>query len=512
MQQFPSFSTLAGSKEQLIEKILSVLNFSIKAVKHLKLNFEKWDEVYEENIRLPDKLIAETAILALLIFRVKHLSLDINDTLNTLCELLIPLSRTNAYRTEILRSPQTVVTFGLAHMALSKLGYVDENFNLITINAFNSDKFNIGERTTYRNMDLRWIEYIYKNSLELEMDDLIKSSIISSNASALDMTREDQYALTHSLFYISDFGNLKLNDQIDIDKLNTNINGCIAKNLLTEDLDILGELLISSLICDNQNSFYFKIGIEHYINAWNNLGFLYSPSFSKKEFSNLADNARTTYVFKNLYHTYYVGGIFSSLLLLKIDKNNFLSSDKFTNKSSSLVDFSINESIKNIDRISERAFAYCKQNMNEYDSALNEMVNAQLFNLNDEYSIKECVNKYLQYHTHLKDIYLATQLSEEQAVQVILDCLLIENVTKYNLPDLCSIFWDFITYKQPISHLFLESVNFFIRQELLSGSITGCFFSNDNCSEKTKYLFELRVAYCLTNVSDYLRHWDKNHY
>lgn len=308
---------LLFNQDYLISKIKQVLDFAIKNIWKINSNFENLDESYVGNVKWSDKIFAETCILLFLISRNPKLKSNFISEIEILCNLISPLCRTSYYKSEILKFPRLLMPYGFGHIMLNKLGYYDEEFDLIVSNAVESKKYNTSERIPYREMDLRWMLSQYDSNLLIDMEDVIKVSILNTNASVIDMSRNDEYAFTHALFYSTDFGESFLPKSLSQSKINKVLNGGLAKNILKEVLDILGEFLICSNLTRNTDSFYYLEGLKYLFNIWDRLGFLPSPTFSVEEYSNLSSKESTAYIFKNIYHTYYVGGILCCTLLSK---------------------------------------------------------------------------------------------------------------------------------------------------------------------------------------------------
>lgn len=121
--------------------------------------------------------------------------------------------------------------------------------------------------------------------------------------------------------------------------------------------------------------------------------------------------------------------------------------------------------------------------------------------------------RYLSNYQHLQLIYDMSGLKDKPIQVLIFDSLLIQAIQSQNLPFLCELLLDITTYKIKLSNIFFEAVNYLIRQELLTGSSTGFFFIDKSVSEKTRFLFELKIALCLSKIAEYLKseYYHSNH-
>lgn len=482
----------------LFTKIKEVLNFAINNITRIRSGCTGSDEIYVANVKWSDKIVAETLILLLLLFRNVESRQSFLQEIDLLCKLIIPLSRTPLQKIEILKTPRMVLPFAYAHILLNTLGYFDEEFNYIVANAISSEKLHVSERISFREMDLKWGLSLFDPSLGLDLKELSKLSILERNASIMDMCREDEYAFTHSIFYTTDFGTLPLPENLNSNKINNIIDGCLAKNILVEDIDLLGEFLICSIITKNTESIYFETGLHYYITVWDSLGFLPGPTFNKEEYIKLTGEEATSYVYKHIYHTYYVGGILCTILYNFNAKSNIVSHG--TN-GSPLYDRSLKDLQSKLKVLSANAFKFCKQNF-EIGGVKDKIKVFQKHKKESEPS--ETLFKYLSQHAHLHKFLATFSIYDPQFKKFVFDTYLIEAVRNNNLPALVDLILDIIDCEIPPTYTFFEALNFLTRQELQSGSMSGFFFIDCEVSENTRCLFELKIAYCLSKVAAYL--------
>lgn len=123
----------------------------------------------------------------------------------------------------------------------------------------------------YRKMDLEYClflasRYIDRSKCGIErLQKLAESSILSSNFDLVNFTVYEEYALTHALFYLSDLGNLPISKR-NIESITSALLTLTCKNILKNDMDLLGEYLInlSNLKIDHSiRNLGYKILLEN---------------------------------------------------------------------------------------------------------------------------------------------------------------------------------------------------------------------------------------------------------
>jgi hypothetical protein len=115
--------------------------------------------------------------------------------------------------------------------------------------------------------------------------------------------------------YINDFGDQLLPNYLDVCYLESLIDQLIAAHIVNENLDVLGELLMSAIFLGRPWSVRARFAWHFLAETWNQFGFLPLPSFEVKEYAKLSAEDGRAYTFKHTYHTIYVGAILCSLIL-----------------------------------------------------------------------------------------------------------------------------------------------------------------------------------------------------
>jgi hypothetical protein len=257
-----------------------------------------------------DKYLAEAAIFVLVASRVTEEGPAWRSALHDLGLTLSDLVRSERAQIHLLRSRRYRQLVRLPHAVLSAAGYPDIAFDGL---APMNDELPAVECPAFRVAEHRWLLGLRAESA-LEIEDLLPVSIFSSGINSFDMTRMDVYAVTHWLMYCSDFGTRPIPAALHAQAVSM-IDDALVWQLATEDLDLLGELLMS-LTMLRVDWTPACVAAWHVLKtAWDDMGFVPSPGFDATRFRLLTGDAKDAYAMANVYHTQFVFGMLAALLL-----------------------------------------------------------------------------------------------------------------------------------------------------------------------------------------------------
>lgn len=142
----------------------------------------------------------------------------------------------------------------------------------------------------------------YLNDKEYEysmLDRYAEFSILNTSYDVSNYTIFDEYAITHSIFYLTNMGERS----IDFDKFH-NLEDCLYalayKNLLVDDLDLLGEYVIDICCCKLNNSLLLQGLLNYILNNQRQDGIFPAPLRGRTSDEVIIDNSQ--YVIRH-YHT-----------------------------------------------------------------------------------------------------------------------------------------------------------------------------------------------------------------
>jgi hypothetical protein len=301
-------------QERLMGHLRAAIQYANMALPRLDDYSAHWSEKEPATNRLKDKVIAETALLWYEASQVPNLPADFRALLLDLAGKLRTEASHERTKVMLLGAPQTVLWLGLAHILLSRLGMTDPEVESIVYRALNGHYSQFTERLPFREMDARWTKSIALRSTA-KFDDLLPRSIVTAQTHPIYMTRDDAYALTHSIIYLTDFGRNRLPSSVDHVPIRELIDATIAWQLWSDNLDLVAELLLCNHMLHGPWSAYAQLAWHVLDFAWSSAPTLPGPFFDERQYALLDAQAGAAYKFEHSYHTAYVGGLLCATLL-----------------------------------------------------------------------------------------------------------------------------------------------------------------------------------------------------
>lgn len=298
---------------------MGVLDRATRYLARLDELDELWHEEVDPFVSLADKVVVESALLALVTGRAP--SPSIQEAARRLAKTVAPHARSTRNRALLMRFPHTARSLGIAHVALSRAGVEDSEFDELIGEALASGQLEALERPPFRAMELCWLRALHEKTAPA-FGPLIEMSILSTPAHPIYMAGPEAYALTHALMYLTDFGLRQLPAEADSQRCVDMIDASIAWHLIGENLDLLGECLLAASFIGEPWSPYARCGWHALSRSWATLGFLPSPSFDPDQFESKGAKERSAYAFRHVYHTEYVGGMLLAALLRHPDEDS----------------------------------------------------------------------------------------------------------------------------------------------------------------------------------------------
>lgn len=496
----------------------NVLSFAVTNLDRLEANSQYWpaDADSDSFIRLIDKVLIETALLALLASRVHALARAASNSLTALVEQLSRKGRGDRARVMLLRFPQPAAALAIPHFVLERLGSYDASFGDLARRAISSQQLLASERPPFRAMDVLWSRNLAAHREQPpDFASVLSHSILARRPHPIYMTRVDAYALTHGLMYTTDFGTCSLPRSLDDKALASIIDACLAWHIASEDLDLLGELLLCVALVRGAWSPYAGFGWHVLSETWAELGFVPGPSFEPTHFSGLRGDQATAYAFRHVYHSTYVTGMLAAvfitasnsgwdstsgwLLHRAVDARTFdscalaarrgfaFSARRKPNRGRSTV-------TADSTRVTQASWAFATP-PSRADEVL-ERVSAAM----EQCDLRTGKAQNRQWLRAL----LSAPLDTEAKALVVSDSLLIQCARHYELILLGSALGDLVGMGMPPTSTFVEAANFLARQQLPSGAIGAHFVNSANHESPEARACTRYLSGCLRQVADYL--------
>lgn len=260
-------------------------------------------------LTLTDKAVIETALLGLILSRSEGQALEPGEC-RTLAESVLSLLDLGRLARLTARHPELAPSLGIVTALLEQQELPCEPLKTAVLQAFGSGSVWATERLPYRQMETDWIASILTSDNSRKLSSRSYSgSILLSDASPMQISPTDLYALTHSAMFISDFGMYYPPKAYIRPDLRHLIDTTCTWQLLNNNLDIAGELLMAGAYFHLPSSPHLKFAMDVLTFIWRDFGFLPSPSLRVDEMRQLSGRARTAYAFLHTYHTTYVGAL-----------------------------------------------------------------------------------------------------------------------------------------------------------------------------------------------------------
>lgn len=481
------------SRPRLIAFLLSALDSARSGIKCLDTHNAIWREEIDPVATLADKVVVETMLFVMLARRIRELPDAVYISLNGICSACNAWVRNSKNTMLLTRHPHTAVTLGIGHAALTQSGYIDDGFDSLVRRAFSSGRIHAIERLPYRAMEVQWLKSQLFQQPPLGFPELLPASILVAPAHPVYMAEADCYALTHALMYLTDFGRIGLPPSVSPIRLRRLLDSALAWNILGENLDLLGELLMAHAFIGETGSPYARFAWHMLAATWTQFGFLPCPSLDPKQFGALTGDEALAYAFKHTYHTTYVGGILCALLLdppqtgtiiddSPIEPLDFLSLAAKLDKAVGRAQrFAGDEPAGESGRTACDALALVTLRMAECQT------------LNNAES--------RQWTKVLSD----APVSRDELALILSDGLLIHAAKEYELGVLSRILTDRSCSNLAISTTFLEAAEFLADQQLPDGAIGAHFETSEHNAAALSVELTKAMALALVSVSKRLR-------
>ncbi len=258
------------------------------------------------------KEVGEVAMLLRLAQRVLEDEGD-RARIATVAGRITELARSGDAQNLMVLRPSRAAPHVLAHGCLQQIGCDDGRFDEIARAALGASAAGANERVPYRLLDVAWIRHLVFGDGELHH--LATSlSPIGQGVDLVATTIDDAYAFSHALPYATDFGRVPIPAWADPAWLSGTADALVLKALDEDDLDLLGELLMTPALVRAPWTSVQWFGWRVLCDTWSEHGFVPGPGLPPPvEGESAAERVRR--VLGTVYHTTLVGGLAAATLV-----------------------------------------------------------------------------------------------------------------------------------------------------------------------------------------------------
>lgn len=298
----------------LNDRLTGVLSTAAADLVHLDAYSQHWENEAHSLLRRQDKVAAEAILLAYLAARLPAADQRLRSALDLLIQRAEAHIATGRSESLLRRFPQTAASLGTAFVLLNLLGRRRPEIERLLRQALQQGYAGLNERSIFRLMDTRWTYGLWDPDLVRPAGELLPLSTLGSSPHPIYTMNEDNYALTHAVYYLTDFGCQPPPPELEETAAGL-LDPFLAWTAVRGDLDLLGELLIAALALRQPASPTFRFAWRLFFDAWDSPAGLIGPEFSVDRMAELQGEEAQAYAFSENYHTQFVGGILCAVAL-----------------------------------------------------------------------------------------------------------------------------------------------------------------------------------------------------
>ncbi|MBX6360762.1 MAG: hypothetical protein IRZ03_11855 [Acidobacterium ailaaui] len=299
--------------DDLVRRLCHALDIAKLTVEHLVPDGYIDSTDSTKNVR-PEKILSETAVLLLAAGQV--VQPEIQERVKGIAHGLAPHARNERARLGVCVEPSAAWEYALGHLCLNRLGYPDVAFDALLQHALGSRASAGRERVPHRMLEKEWsalgVPGLASNKRRSEMAHL---SILNHSMDLLSCRREDMYAFTHALMYVTDFGIHPVPLPRPRHVLLAEAEALLAYCLDQQDYDVAGEILLSWPLTGEPWSPAATFAFRVLAHVEDKTGFLPTPGTRICEIEARSGTERTRYRLATAYHTAYVMGLLCAAVL-----------------------------------------------------------------------------------------------------------------------------------------------------------------------------------------------------
>ena len=306
-----------GARADLVRRLCSALDVASKAVQCSDEPVEGDGKRGSALANLAEKVVAEAAMLILCAASVQHVDPEIDKQIRAVAELIIGRARSDSVLAGICLEPGLACDHALAHLVLTRLGYPDVATDRLLIESLRTGRGLGPERLPHRELEQEWLaRLLAKDADSLKPDPCLPArSMLGRPLDVLASTRDDIYAFTHAVMYMTDLGERLVELPRAAEEIGADAEAALAYGLDIDDFDLAAEVLLTWPMLRIPWSEAACIGFGVIASAEDELGFVPGPSFDREHYDGLTDHGRDDYLLTSSYHTNLVWGFLCAAAL-----------------------------------------------------------------------------------------------------------------------------------------------------------------------------------------------------
>jgi hypothetical protein len=308
-----TFRRVNWNKDDLSRRLCHALNFAELALKRLALR-GYIDKDQPGNSVRAEKVISETAFLLFAASTAVH-SEEVSARINSVAQLLIPHARSERMLLGVCLEPALALDYAQAHICLKRLGYPDRDFDELLQRSGLSQAHAGRERTPHRLLEQEWLREGSTSQRSKRISLTARRCVLNWPMDLLGGSREDFYAFTHALMYVTDFNVCHRRLPRPRLVILEEAGAALARCLDEEDYDLAGEILLAWPLTGRSWSAASVFGFRVLAHVEDQAGFLPAASTRLASLARLEADDRLDYFVATAYHTVFVMGLLCAVAL-----------------------------------------------------------------------------------------------------------------------------------------------------------------------------------------------------
>jgi hypothetical protein len=262
-----------------------------------------------------EKPIAETAMLLYASAAARDRP-NVASRIEALARALEPHARSERVLLNIALRPALLHTFAVPHVLLSKLGYEDGAFDEYLKCCITSEARNGQDRQFSSSIERNWILSLWDNyQKDSNCRTNLAESLLNWPVDILGGSRADAYALTHLLFFYTDFGLKSPRLPRRRSSILEETSSLLAKYVDVGDYDLAGEILWAWPLLRAVWNPCAAFGFRLLASVEDHVGVLPCGGIDEARLLRLEGEDRARYALGTGYHTALVMGFLCALSL-----------------------------------------------------------------------------------------------------------------------------------------------------------------------------------------------------
>ena len=307
------------AETDLVRRLCYSLDVAKSAIKRLAFDGFTDAEEPANNVR-PEKVISESGVLLLAASTaIRHA--DVGKRFREVAELLIPHARSDRMFLGMCTMPSLAWDYAFGHICLKRLGYPDTRFDSVLEMLGESHSQPGSERPPYRVLEQIWASrglQVFEPAKQARGQTapaVVRASMLCQPMDLLGGSRQDLYAFTHSLIYVTDLNIRPWRLPRQRNMILADAEAALARCLDDQDYDLAGELLLTWPLTGRSWGASAAFGFRVLAHVEDRAGFLPSTSTRLERANLLQGDDRAKYLLATAYHTAYVMGLLCAVTL-----------------------------------------------------------------------------------------------------------------------------------------------------------------------------------------------------